>query len=96
MATRTKNTKPERLEARISKEQKELFQRAADLQGQTLTNFMITALQAAAMKTIQEHEMTILSDRDRQIFVEALLNPPSPSAKLQAAAIRYKESMGLK
>lgn len=96
MNTGTKSSKSERLEARISKEQKELFQRAADLQGRTLTDFMITALQEAAMKAIQEHEMMILSVQDRKVFVEALLNPPSPSAKLQAAAIRYKNSMGLK
>ncbi len=87
----TKSSKSERLEARISKEQKELFQRAADLQGRTLTDFMIAALQEAAIKAIQEHEMMILSAQDRKVFVEALLNPPSPSAKLRAAAIRYKE-----
>jgi uncharacterized protein (DUF1778 family) len=43
--TRSKN---ERLEARITKEQKEIFQRAAELQGRTLTDFVISSLMNAA------------------------------------------------
>ena len=86
-------SKPERLEARISSEQKELLQRAADIQGRTLTDFIISTLQDAAIRAIQEHEMMILSLQDRKVFIEALLNPPSPSAKLRAAAIRYKDAM---
>lgn len=93
--TNSKQTKAERLEARISKEQKELFQRAADLQGRTLTDFIISSLQNAANQIIQEHEVMILSRRDQEVFVEALLNPAEPSAKLTTAAQRYKQNMGL-
>lgn len=85
----------ERLEARISKEHKELFQRAADIQGRTLTDFVISSVLDAAKKAIQEHEMMILSAQDREVFVKALLNPPEPSAKLWAAAQRYKQQMGM-
>jgi uncharacterized protein (DUF1778 family) len=49
----------------------------------------------AAKKAIQEHEMMILSAQDREVFVKALLNPPEPSAKLRAAAQRYKQQMGM-
>jgi uncharacterized protein (DUF1778 family) len=85
----------ERLEARISKDQKELFQRAAELEGRTLTDFVISSVLDAAKRTIQEHETMTLSTRDRQVFVEALLNPPPPSDKLRAAAQRYKHKMGV-
>ena len=86
--------KTERLEARVSREQKELFQRAADIQGRTLTDFVTSSVAEAAKRAIQEHEMMTLSVRDREVFVEALLNPPEPSDKLRAAAQRYKQNMG--
>jgi uncharacterized protein (DUF1778 family) len=92
---KTEGSKVERLEARISKEQKELFQRAAELQGRTLTDFVISSVLDAAKRAIQEHEMMTLSVRDREVFVEALLNPPDPSNKLQAAAQRYRQKMGV-
>jgi uncharacterized protein (DUF1778 family) len=92
--SKSPNVKPERLEARISREQKELFQRAADIQGRTLTDFVISSVQEAAKRAIQEHEMMILSVRDQEVFVEALLNPPNPSDKLRSAAQRYKQKIG--
>jgi uncharacterized protein (DUF1778 family) len=93
--TKAETTRSERLETRISKEHKELFQRAADIQGRSLTDFVITSVLEAAKKAIQEHEMMILSAQDRQVFANALLNPPEPSTKLQAAAQRYKQQMGM-
>lgn len=92
---RTKGSKIERLEARISKEQKELFQRAADIQGRSLTDFVISSVLDAAKRAIQEHEMMALSVRDREVFVEALLSPSEPSDKLRTAAQRYKQNMGV-
>jgi uncharacterized protein (DUF1778 family) len=92
--SKSPKVKPERLEARISREQKELFQRAADIQGRTLTDFVISSLQESAKRAIQEHEMMILSVRDQEVFVETLLNPPNPSEKLRTAAQRYKQKIG--
>lgn len=89
------SSKVERLEARISKEQKELFQRAADIQGRTLTDFVISSVLKAATEVIQENEMMILSRQDQEVFVAALLNPPAPSTKLKTAAQRYKQNMSV-
>lgn len=91
----TKNSRKERLEARVTKEQKELFQRAADIQGRTLTDFVITSVLNAAKQVITEHENIILTKQDQQVFVAALLNPPEPSAKLRDAAQRYKQKMDI-
>ena len=88
-------SKAERLEACITKEQKEIFQRAAEIQGQTLTDFVISSVMNAAKQIIQENEMMILSRQDQEVFVEALLNPPEPSAKLKTAVQRYKQNMGV-
>lgn len=84
----------ERLEARITAEQKALIEHAAALQGRSITDFVLTSVQDAARRAIEEHEIVSLSVRDSQAFVEALLNPPEPGARLREAAARYKAVMG--
>lgn len=91
---KTERSKSERLEARVSKEQKELFQRAADLQGLTLTDFMISSMHSAAVCAVSNHEIMSLVGRDRKIFIESLLNPPEPNERLKVAAERYKQATG--
>ncbi len=80
----------ERLEARITREQKRLFQKAADLQGRTMTDFIVSSVQEVAMRTIQEWTVMALSERDREVFVASLLNPTIPTGRLAKAAERYK------
>jgi uncharacterized protein (DUF1778 family) len=82
--------KTARFEARITGDQKALFQHAADLTGRSLTDFVIGSVQEAAARTVREREVLTLSARDRQAFLEALLNPPAPSKRLREAARRYK------
>jgi uncharacterized protein (DUF1778 family) len=80
----------ERLEARVTPEVKQLIQEAVDLEGRTMSEFLINSAQAAAKKVIDDHRSMKLSVRDREVFVSALLNPPEPSEKLIEAAERYK------
>ena len=82
-----------RLEARISPEIKSLLQKAADLEGLTLTDFVIASVQVAAIATIQKHQTLKLSLEDSEAFVDALLNPPLPNEALKAAAVRYQQTM---
>ena len=92
---RAKRTRPERLEARISRTQKELFVRAAELQGRSLTDFLVASAQEAALASMRTHDAVRLSERDREAFVSALLTPPTPTKRLQKAAKRYRERTGL-
>ena len=87
------NAKDGRLEARISGRQKRLFKRAAELEGRTLSDFVVSALQAAATKVIQDHEIMTLTGKDREIFVSALLKPVIASGRLKKAVSRYKKLM---
>ncbi|NJL43540.1 MAG: DUF1778 domain-containing protein [Pseudanabaena sp. RU_4_16] len=82
-----------RLEARISPETKALLQKAADLEGRTLTDFVIASVQAEAYRVITKHQTFQLSIEDSEAFVDALLNPPKPNGALKAAALRYKQVM---
>jgi uncharacterized protein (DUF1778 family) len=84
----------ERLEARISSEQKGLLQRAASLQGRTLTEFVIESAREKAESVIREQELITLTARDRKIFVNALLAVPVPSKELRNAAEHYLKRKG--
>jgi len=83
--------KTARFEARITKQQKALFMRAAELTGRSLTDFVVGSAQETASRTLREHDAMILSTRDREAFVEALLNPPAPAARLLKAVRRYRD-----
>ncbi len=94
MQTDAKTPKQERLEARVTPEQKALIQRAANLAGCSLTDFIINNLQAAAEQTIRTHEVIELSARDSAAFAAALLTPSEPAERLVAAARRYRQFVG--
>ena len=93
MAAATRSKSMARLEARINPEIKALLQRAADLEGRTLTDFAIASLQAEAYRVIERHQVLKLSVEDSEAFVDALLNPPKPNDALKSAALRYKKVM---
>ncbi len=87
--------KTARLEARLTEEQKALFQHAADLTGHSLTEFVVSSVQEVATRTVREHEVLTLSGHDRQVFLESLLRPVSPNKRLRQAAKRYKRISGI-
>ena len=92
MRLETEISRAARFEARITEAQKALFQRAAVLGGhRTLTDFVINSAQEKAEAIVRDSEILRLSEKDRQIFVKALLRPPTPNKKLRRAATRYKK-----
>jgi uncharacterized protein (DUF1778 family) len=80
----------ERLGFRLDEQTKELIERAARLEHRKLTDFCVTALADAARRTIAEHDTLVLSERDRQAFFDALINPPKPSERLARALAEHK------
>ena len=86
--------KLERLEARVTREQKRIIERAAELRGTSVTEFVVVSAQQAATKTIKDFETLRLRGEARKVFVNALLNPPAPNAAAKAAARRYKQRLG--
>jgi uncharacterized protein (DUF1778 family) len=88
MNTKTRR-RTERVEVRMTREQEDLFGRAAALERRSMTNFIIASAQEAAMDIISRHNVLQLSPRDQQIFIDGLLNPPAPNEALRAAAARY-------
>ena len=74
-----------RLEARISTELHAMLKRAAELQGRTMTDFVVSAVQEAAQRAIEQ--------ADSQRFAQALLSPPPPTAALESAFERRRRLM---
>lgn len=79
-----------RFDTRLPKEQKMLFEKAARLGGyRSLTDFVILTVQQKAKEIIDEREKILATERDNEIFFEALINPPKPDKKLVSAAEEY-------
>lgn len=88
--------KVERVEARLKPEQRRRIEHAATLKGTSLSDFIIGSADDAATRTIQEHETWTLTDKDREVFINAFLNPPVPTSRMKAAVARYKKRTGLR
>ncbi len=80
-----------RLEARISPELHNMLKRAAELQGRSVTDFVVSTVQEAAKQTIQQSEIITLSVADQECFANALLSPPEPNDALKRAFKRRAE-----
>ncbi len=94
LATAVKSSaRVERLEARITRQQKRLIERAAALRGTSLTDFVVASAQEAAVAAIKDFETLSLRGEARDAFVRTLLNPPSPNAAAKMAARRYRQRM---
>ena len=61
------------------------MKRAAELQGRSVSDFIVAAAQEAAHRTIEETHLIRLSIEDQQRFVDLLLNPPPLSPALERA-----------
>lgn len=86
---RSSRAKSYRFDARVDAGQKQLLQRAADLEGRTLTDFVLQSAQAAAERTIERRSMLLLTARESEVFVDAILRPAKPGPVLRKAAREY-------
>lgn len=89
------STATARLEARVSPEVHAMLKRAAELQGRTLTDFVVSAAQDAARQAIEQAEVIRLSVADQACFAEALLAPPRPTPALERAFARRRQLLDL-
>jgi uncharacterized protein (DUF1778 family) len=82
--------KVDRVEARLTPEQKRRIEYAAGLKGTSISDFIVSSADDAAVHAIAQNEVWTLTARDREVFVRALLHPPAPSPRMRAAARRYR------
>jgi uncharacterized protein (DUF1778 family) len=84
------STRTARIEARIAPDTLAIVKRAAELQGRSISDFVVAAAQDAARKTIEETQIIRLSVEDQRAFAAAILDPPAPSAALVRAAEAHR------
>jgi uncharacterized protein (DUF1778 family) len=80
------STRTARIEARIAPDALAVVRRAAELQGRSVSDFVVSAAQDAAQRTIEETQIIRLSVEDQRAFAAAILNPPRPTPALVRAA----------
>ena len=83
-------TRTTRLEARISPEALAVVRRAAELQGRSLSDFVVSAAQEAAQRTIEDAQVLRLAVEDQQALAASILNPPEPNDALHRAAAAHR------
>ncbi|HVT57112.1 MAG TPA: DUF1778 domain-containing protein [Thermoanaerobaculia bacterium] len=80
-----------RIEARIAPEALAVVKRAAEIQGRSLSDFVVAAAQEVAHRTIEETSIIRLSAEDQRRFVELLLNPPELALAMKRAKQAHAE-----
>ncbi len=85
-----------RLEARIAPDSLAIVKRAAELQGRSVSDFVVDAAQKEALRAIAETEIIRLSIDDQRRFAEALINPPAANDALRRAAKLHAEQVELR
>jgi len=83
-----------RLEARISTGLHTMLKRAAEIQGRTMTDFVVSAVQDAAQRAIEQAEVIRLTLADQECFAQALMAPPQPAPALKRAFARRRKLLG--
>jgi uncharacterized protein (DUF1778 family) len=84
-----RQSRTSRIEARIAPDALAVVRRAAEIQGRSISDFVVAAAQDAALKTVAEVEVIRLSRDAQEQFVSLLLNPPAPSKALLRALKRH-------
>jgi uncharacterized protein (DUF1778 family) len=80
-----------RVEARIAPEALAVVRRAAELQGRSISDFLVAAALKDAHKTIEDTQIIRLSVDDQHRFAEMLLNPPPLAPAMQRALKARKQ-----
>jgi uncharacterized protein (DUF1778 family) len=87
----TSSAKDCRIDLRVTQEQKELLERAASLKGISLSAYTLFHILPVAKQDIDANERLVLSNRDRDLFMSVMENPPELKGKLKSAIHKYRQ-----
>lgn len=79
------NKETKRFEARLPASLYALLKEAADLQGRTLSDFVIASAREAAEEAIARRNVIQLRLAEQKRFAAAILNPPPVASALEKA-----------
>jgi len=82
----------DRIDIRINSSQKELIKYASEIRGfKSVSEFVVYCVNTEATKIISENSKILNTIEDKKIFLDAILNPPSPNSELKKAQLNYKK-----
>jgi uncharacterized protein (DUF1778 family) len=94
MLIASKGRKMKRFVARLSQEDKTLFECAAASEGESMAQFIIRHARRAAEQTLAKREKIQLDAAESRRFVEALLAPQPPATeRMKRAAKLYRKTV---
>ncbi len=93
MESLVNSRKEVRIDVRLRRDAKQLIARAAALTHQSLSDFVLSAVLERSHEVIERSNALQLNEEAATRFLEALANPPAPSAELRAAAKRYQKAV---
>jgi uncharacterized protein (DUF1778 family) len=79
-----------RVEARIAPDALAVVRRAAELQGRSVSDFVVAAALKDAQRTIEDMQLVRLSVEDQRRFAKLLLNPPPVAPAMKRALTARK------
>jgi len=93
MESTTEQENKARFDTRLSRDKKLMIEKAALLGGyKNLSDFVVSTVCEKAQAIIQKSETILSSQRDNEVFFDALINPPEPNKALRSAVSQYKKS----
>lgn len=85
--------KQSRFELRLSENDKKILEKASAISGySTLTNFVLSIIKKQAAQIIDEHERILASEKDKEIFFNAILVNNTPNENLKNAVKKYSNT----
>lgn len=88
----TATAKQERIGARVPPDVYETLNRAAELRGATVNQFLVQSALKEAQAVIEREQTIRLSRRDCERLLDLLDNPPKQNARFKAAQKRYQKT----
>jgi uncharacterized protein (DUF1778 family) len=89
--------KDERIELRVTAEEKRIFKRAQKLSGdKTFSSFILRIVKKQAEEIVSHNDRILATEKDREIFFDAVYGNSTPNQNLMEAAQKYKSQSAIK
>jgi uncharacterized protein (DUF1778 family) len=91
MTAAAESTRTARVEARIAPEALAVVRRAAEIQGRSISDFIVAAALKDAQQIIDDAQIIRLAVDDQRRFAELLFNPPALAPAMALALAAHEE-----
>ncbi len=84
--------KRQRISPRVPDSARELLERAAEIYGATVSQFIVQAAVKEAQAVLARERLIRLSIEDARVLAKAMVRPAAPNAKLRKAWARHRRT----